>query len=136
MASLLPAVFRGYVMLGQEQLQLFIPSEKVTPEVEDHLNTQHCSSDFCVKILDYQAIKDSLMALEDEPSVSSVLINPSTLSYALYNAVSTYRLKSFMTSSFILEIMMRRFLNLVNLASVILNLIIILKEHLIESLIS
>ncbi|XP_063859431.1 xaa-Pro aminopeptidase 1-like isoform X2 [Scylla paramamosain] len=80
-------VFRGYIILGQEQLQLFTPSEKVTPQVEDHLNTQHCTSGLCVKILDYQAIEDSLKALEDDPFVSSVLINPSTLSYALYSAI-------------------------------------------------
>ena len=46
-------------------------------------------STFLCSILDYKAIEDSLKALEDDPSVSSVLINPSASSYAIYNAVST-----------------------------------------------
>ena len=44
-----PVVFRGYVLLGQKQVQLFTPREKVTPQVEDHLNTQDCTSGLCVE---------------------------------------------------------------------------------------
>ncbi|KAG0724312.1 Xaa-Pro aminopeptidase 1 [Chionoecetes opilio] len=42
---------------------------------------------FLRRILEYEAIEDSIKALMDDPSVSSVLINPSASSYSIYNAI-------------------------------------------------
>lgn len=124
-------MFRGYVLLGQDRIQLFTPSEKITTEVEDHLHSQQCSNASCVqwddllslnitrllfytlkfnesiglhltgiiwfflypsshRIFDYEVFEDSLQALEDDPSVSTVLVNPAGSSYFIYNTVSNY----------------------------------------------
>lgn len=46
--SSLGAVFRGYVVLTQDSIELFLPENKTTPEVEDHLHIDDCEEPNCV----------------------------------------------------------------------------------------
>ncbi|KAK7084037.1 Xaa-Pro aminopeptidase 2 [Halocaridina rubra] len=70
-------VFRSYVLVGLDRVELFTLPEKVTQEVTDHLPG--------VVIKDYDTIFDNLAGLENDPSVNTILI--SGASFAIYNAV-------------------------------------------------
>lgn len=71
-------VFRSYVLVGMDRVELYTLPEKITPEVEAHLHGE-------VAIKDYDTFFESLQELEDDPDISSIKV--SSASFAVYDAV-------------------------------------------------
>ncbi|XP_042203854.1 uncharacterized protein LOC121853643 isoform X2 [Homarus americanus] len=85
-------VFRSYLILGRDDLQLYIPKEKITPAVDHHLHVNSCEGQECVVINEYTAVLDRLRALKLNNHVKKVMLGSKYsysggASYAVYSAV-------------------------------------------------
>ncbi|KAK7068099.1 Xaa-Pro aminopeptidase 2 [Halocaridina rubra] len=85
-------VFRSYVFIGRNSVELFIPKGKITPAVDNHLNVNQCGEEECVTISEYSTVLTRLQALQLDHGIRKVLL-PSKysysggVSYAIYSAV-------------------------------------------------
>uniref|UniRef100_A0A0P4VTN1 Xaa-Pro aminopeptidase 1 n=1 Tax=Scylla olivacea TaxID=85551 RepID=A0A0P4VTN1_SCYOL len=86
-------VFRAYVILAPDRLELYVPAGKIMPAVDSHLRVNQCGDGReCVTINDYVSILDSLRALRLRNTVKKVLLGAKYsysggASYAIYSAV-------------------------------------------------
>ncbi|XP_063842236.1 xaa-Pro aminopeptidase 1-like [Scylla paramamosain] len=86
-------VFRAYVILTPDRLELYVPAGKIMPAVDSHLRVNQCGDGReCVTINDYVSILDSLRALRLRNTVKKVLLGAKYsysggASYAIYSAV-------------------------------------------------
>lgn len=85
-------MFRSYAVIDANQAILYLPPEKQTRTVKEHLNAEDCSSGNkqCVQIHDYDSIFDELESLSDQ--WNSVLLGQKWAysggaSYALYRLI-------------------------------------------------
>ncbi|XP_064108547.1 uncharacterized protein LOC135216931 isoform X1 [Macrobrachium nipponense] len=85
-------MFRAYVFIGRNSVELLIPNGKITPAVDNHLNVNRCGEEECVLISGYSTILNRLQALEVDHGITKVML-PSKysysggVSYAIYSAV-------------------------------------------------
>ncbi|KAK8724909.1 hypothetical protein OTU49_010972 [Cherax quadricarinatus] len=99
-------VFRSYVILGRDSVDLYIPKEKITPAVDNHLHVNQCGGQECVTINEYTAVLNRLRALKVHNSVKKVLLGAKYsysggASYAVYSAVPE-EMRSLVTSPVLL----------------------------------
>ncbi|KAK4301818.1 hypothetical protein Pmani_026085 [Petrolisthes manimaculis] len=85
-------VFRGYVVVSRGEVELFLPSNKITAAVDLHLNINQCGDQECVVISPYSTILDRLRALKVNANITKVLLGSKYsysggASYAVYSAV-------------------------------------------------
>ncbi|XP_042885585.1 uncharacterized protein LOC122261838 isoform X2 [Penaeus japonicus] len=85
-------VFRSYVVVGRDVVELYIPGGKITPTVDNHLRVNQCGGQECVVINEYTAILNRLRALEVTNGVEKVMMGSKYsysggASYAIYSAV-------------------------------------------------
>ncbi|XP_068204173.1 uncharacterized protein [Palaemon carinicauda] len=85
-------MFRAYVFISRNNVELLIPNGKITPAVDNHLNVNRCGEEECVLISGYSTILNRLQALEVDHGTTKVML-PSKysysggVSYAIYSAV-------------------------------------------------
>ncbi|XP_069163625.1 uncharacterized protein [Procambarus clarkii] len=104
-------VFRSYVMIGRNNVEVFVPSGKITPAVDNHLNVNQCGEHECVTITEYSAILNRLRALKLNNGITKVMLGSKYsysggASYAIYSAVPEE--KRFMTISPVLQMKARK----------------------------
>ncbi|XP_070000806.1 uncharacterized protein [Penaeus vannamei] len=85
-------VFRSYLVVGRDSVELYIPGGKITPTVDNHLRVNQCGDQECVVINEYTAILNRLRALEVTNGVNKVMMGKKYsysggASYAIYSAV-------------------------------------------------
>ncbi|XP_076058847.1 xaa-Pro aminopeptidase 1-like isoform X2 [Oratosquilla oratoria] len=84
-------VFRSYVILTKEHVYLFLPPNKITPAVDNHLHVNQCDQP-CVIIESYNDVLNRLKALSASESVRKVLVGKKHsysggASFAVYSAI-------------------------------------------------
>ncbi|KAG7156581.1 Xaa-Pro aminopeptidase 1-like 1 [Homarus americanus] len=105
------AVFRSYVIIGRNNVELFVPPDKITPAVDNHLNVNQCGEQECVIITEYIAILDRLRVLKLNNGITKVMLGKKYsysggASYAIYSAVPEE--KRLVTISPVLEMKARK----------------------------
>ncbi|CAL4085514.1 unnamed protein product [Meganyctiphanes norvegica] len=84
-------VFRGYVLIGKDSIELFAPLEKVPDDVKDHLNVNDCTNT-CVVLNEYENVLDKLKTISSDSTVHNIMV-PGAFSYsqgvsfAIYDSV-------------------------------------------------
>lgn len=79
-------VFRAYVAVSTTSVDLFLPENKTTEAVEEHLKVNECSQEQCVTIHDYASILDFL---RDSPAQKVMVPGPYSYSGGASFAVSS-----------------------------------------------
>uniref|UniRef100_A0A3P9JAS0 Xaa-Pro aminopeptidase 2 n=1 Tax=Oryzias latipes TaxID=8090 RepID=A0A3P9JAS0_ORYLA len=82
--------FYSYTLLTQNEIWLFVHTERVTKDVEEYL-TAHCSDPLCVQLKPYDSVLQDLRTYVGQPGVK-VWIGTEYTNYALYEIIPQEKL--------------------------------------------